>query len=187
MFQAMSEQSMSHHGFKQLTPGNWSDGDEQSLMWMQSTSVAKTPEEWVSFFLRPVLTDAIPDSIAGLLEVARGAMIYSLLFYPLATLGAEQVYRVLEAGVRLKCEQLGLPTKVVLKDGRERDTSFSENLDALQASIHSLQPTRAQWATVHRLRNATSHPSRQMILDPGLAQGHLELAVEFLNSLFKKE
>jgi hypothetical protein len=151
---------------------------------MQMTAVAKNPEQWVSFFSRPVLSDAVPESIASLLEVARGAMIYGLLFYPLVTLGAEQCYRVLETGIRLKCAQLGLPTKKVLKDGGEKETGFNQNLNALQASGHALQPTRAQWDAVRKLRNSASHPSRQMILDPQ-AQGQLELAVEFLNKLFQ--
>src|SRR5258708_6154164 len=108
----MSDQRRFRPDFKSITAANWDDADEQSLLWMQMTSVAKTPAEWVSYFLRPVPSDAVPDNVAALLDVARGAMIYGLLFYPLVTLGSEQCYRVLESAIRLRCEQLGLPTKL---------------------------------------------------------------------------
>ena len=149
------------------------------------TNVAQTPPAWLDYFLRPVLNECVPNEIAALLEVARSALIYGIFFYPLVTLGSEQCYRILEAGVRLRCDQLAIPTKTVTKSGRERPTRFDENLDALLASGCVLQASREQWDAVRRLRNSASHPSSQMILDPGQAQGQLELTVNFLNDLFK--
>ncbi len=129
----MSEQRKLRHQFKHITVSNLGDADEQSLLWMQITSAAKTQADWVNYFFRPIPNDSVPDNIVALLEVARGAMIYGLFFCPLVTLGSEQCYRVLEAAIRLRCDQLGLPTKTVRRNGRERDTTFNENLDDTSA------------------------------------------------------
>ena len=40
----------------------------------------------------------------------RGAMVYGYFLYPLYVLGAEQLFRVAEAAVTLKCEQMGAKT-----------------------------------------------------------------------------
>jgi hypothetical protein len=116
------------------------------------------------------------------LEVARGAIIYGWFFYPLGTLGTEQCWRVLEAGVRRRCQEVGIQTKRTGRDGRERDTRFSDNIEALSA--RKLITEQYRWNAIRELRNSTSHPSRQMILDPGQAQGVLEMTVSFLNELF---
>jgi hypothetical protein len=151
---------------------------------MQMTAAVKTPPQWVEFYLRPTLNPSVPKEIATLLEVGRAAMIYGWFFYPLVTLGAEQCWRVLESSVRLRCQQIGIQTKRTGPDGREWDTSFSDNVDALLRSKVAAGLDRSRWDAVRGLRNSASHPSRQMILDPGQAHGVLELAVEVLNDLF---
>jgi hypothetical protein len=180
----MSDTKNVRHNFKEIILANWNQPDDQTALWMQMTAVAKDVEQWLVFFMRPQCSAKVPDDLVEMLEVARGVMIYSMLFYPMATTGAEQCYRILDTGARVRCQQLGISTKVVTKSGWERDTRFHENLDELLKSGHFTQPHRERWDAVRRLRNSTSHPERQMILDPGQAQGQLELAVEFLNELF---
>jgi hypothetical protein len=151
---------------------------------MQMTSAAKTGSEWVDFYRHPNLEPKVPAELVKLLEVARAAMIYGWYFYPLCTVGAEQCWRVLEAGVRLRCKQLGIPIKRTGRNGRESDTSFTENVDALVNNKQIRSLDRGRWDAVRRLRNSTSHPSDQMIVDPGEAHSILELTVGILNDLF---
>ena len=68
--------------------------------------------------------------------------------------------------------------------GREKETNFSENVVALLGSKAAVKLDKTRWDVVRSLRNSTSHPSRQVILDPGQAQGVFETAVELLNNQF---
>src|ERR1700722_15645371 len=180
----MSEANPPQRDFKEIDTANWQSHDETTALWMRITDVAKTPAEWVEFYLRPQLKPTIPREIVALLEVARGAMIYGWFFYPLLALGAEQRWRVLETGVRIRCQQIGIQTKRTSGKGHERETNFSENVIALLGSKDAVKLDKSRWDAVRRLRNSTSHPSRQMILDPGQTQRVLETAVELLNNLF---
>lgn len=56
------------------------------------------------------LTEKAPLEVRRMFEVARGAVVYGYFFYPLYVLGAEQLFRVAEAAVTLKCEQMGAKT-----------------------------------------------------------------------------
>lgn len=181
----MSEADQAQHDCKHIDTANWQSGDEQTVLWSQTTGMAKTPAEWVGLYLQPQLTSSVPKEIVTLLEVARGAMIYGWFFYPLVTLGAEQCWRVLQAGVRLRCQQLGIQTKRKDRGGREWNTSFFENVSALLGSNLVTELDKPRWDAVRRLRNSTSHPDRQMILDPGQGRQVLGMAVEVLNDLFQ--
>jgi hypothetical protein len=181
----MRERYKGAQEFKHISAANWKNIDEQTALWAQATTIASTPEGWVEFYRRPVLKSRVPPEIVTLLEVARGAMIYGWFFYPLVTIGAEQCLRVLESGVRLRCQQASIQTKVTRKGGREVDTSFDENVTALLGSNLLAKMDKLRWDAVRCLRNSTSHPRRQMILDPGQGQSVLELSVEVLNDLFQ--
>jgi len=149
------------------------------------TAVAKTAEQWVAFFNAPQISANVPPEIGEMLEVARGSMIYGLFYYPLLTLGAEQTYRLLDTGTRIRCGQLGLPLTVKMKKGKERPTYFSENIDALIKQGTAPHIEKIQWDAVRNLRNSSSHPEKQRLLNPADAQGGLLLATQFLNDLFK--
>ena len=102
-------------------------------------------------------------------------MVYGYFFYPLYTLAAEQLFRVIEAAVAHKCKTLGMPRSTII---------FGERIDWLveRGAISRSESTR--WHAARRLRNTASHPEHQMILPPGNAVGMLERIAEDLNSLF---
>jgi hypothetical protein len=181
----MTESNTDEFGSKKITTANWQEPDEQAALWRQMTAVAKTEEEWVGFFLQPRLNPSVPAEIKKLLEVARAAMIYSWYYYPLATLGMEQCYRLLDTGTRLRCEQAGISTKTAKKDGTEIATTFKENVTALM-SKNIISPVDAQrWEAIRNLRNSSSHPKYRAIFDPGQAEGMMSSVVESLNELFR--
>lgn len=78
----MSEVSETHFGFKRITAENWQEPDVPRLFGLT------TPNAWIEAHLQPQLSPNVPQEIASLFEVARGAMIYGWFFYPLITLGA---------------------------------------------------------------------------------------------------
>ena len=185
----MSESNDTHFDIKRITAANWQQPDTTTLLLLQITAVAKAPKEWVEAFLRPILNPTVPTEIAKLLEVARGAMIYSWYFYPLATLGAEQCWRIREAGVRIRCQQVGIPTTKIVKKGklksRVKENGFGENIEALVKRGEIPKSDQSRWKAARELRNLASHPARQTIWDSWQALGILEDSVDLLNNLFQ--
>jgi hypothetical protein len=176
-----------HPTDEELSAVNWQKGDGQSALWRQMTAVAKTEEEWARLFLEPRLRKEVPAQLADLLEVARAAMMYSWYYYPLATLGMEQCYRILDSGARMRCEKAGIATKKPGRNGKEFDTSFDENIKALKSNGIIAQSAEIGWHSIRWLRNNSSHPRMRSIFDPGQAQGMLESIVEDLNLLFSSD
>ncbi len=111
-------------------------------------------------------------------------MIYGWFFYPLITLGAEQCYRVLEAAVRKRCEQAGIPTQRQNKRGKMIETKFVENIESLIKTGIIAVADRPHWNATRELRNIASHPDSQTILAPGTTIGLLVSAADLLNSLY---
>ena len=176
----MSHDPDIHHGFKRLSAENW-----------QMPDVTKfypnlTPETWSKRYLLPQLDPKVPTEIAALFEVARGSMIYGWYFYPLLTLAAEQLYRVVEAAARQHCETAGIPTHKPAKPGKAatRATNFDENIKALVKTGIISQPDLIRWDATRQLRNWASHPNRQLIQDPGQARSALKTSAELINRLF---
>jgi hypothetical protein len=181
----MSESNNWPFDCKQISADNWKQIDAAPKIWCEMTAVAKNEEQWIEFFFLPKLDSKVPPEIAKLLEVARGAMIYGWNFYPLLTLGIEQCYRLLDTGTRIRCNQLGISTVVVKKNGDKGNTPFKQNIDALIKLGIVSKNDEVRWNAVRSLRNWSSHPERQSLYDPGQAQGTLSLVVEFLNDLFR--
>jgi hypothetical protein len=179
-----NEGNQIRHDFKEIDAGNWQTVDQQTARWMQMTGVIKTQEEWVDYYLRAQLKPSIPREIVTLLEVARGDMIYGWFFYPLLTLGAEQCWRVLESGVRFRCRQVGIQTERIARSGRKDYASFSENTNALLERNLAGKFDKSCWDSVRNLRNSTSHPDQQFIMDPAQARRVVEITVHSLNDLF---
>jgi hypothetical protein len=168
-----------HHGFKRITVSNWKNADEI----LQFPYIV--PDEiWVNACLKPVLSSSVPKEIVALFEVARGSMIYGWFFYPLITLASEQFTRVLEAGARSRCKELGMPTELPRKNGKMRDANFSELIDNLfragKISLESLE----RWQAARGLRNGSSHPSSQSIICGDMALSTARSTVDLLNQLF---
>ncbi|MEI6196047.1 MAG: hypothetical protein WCS42_17135 [Verrucomicrobiota bacterium] len=96
------------HGFKRFTAENWQTAD------MPHYFPNITPDKWIEGALQSKLAGNVPKDIRAMFEVARGAIIHGWYFYPLVTLGHEQLNRVQEAAAHARCEQLKItPSKVI--------------------------------------------------------------------------
>jgi hypothetical protein len=100
------------------------------------------------------------------------------MFYPLLTLGTEQMFRVFEVSVTAKCKTLNAPAKV---------KTFADKINWLgeHAAIDPQDVTR--WTAIRHLRNEASHPSDQRILSPHEALHIVDIAIELINPLFIKK
>jgi len=110
-------------------------------------------------------------------------MIYGILFLPLAALATEQGFRVLEAGARHRCKQLGPLKKKSVKASALPDSPFVDLVAALQNAKVIPKSDFDVWKSMVYLRNAFSHPTFQCIRTRDEAIKQLAYIAELL--LFK--
>jgi hypothetical protein len=165
---------MSKLGFKEIDAHNWLTPDPIVLQF----AGMERATGYVQTVLTPRLSANVPEDIWRLFEVARSAVLYGYLFYPLYTLGMEQLSRVGEAAVASRCEQLGMP-----KDKNK----LSDRIDWLAEQGMFDRGEFSAWHALRRLRNSASHPAHQSIVTPGWAVGILDKVADDINGLFDKE
>jgi hypothetical protein len=169
---------MSKFGFKDITLENWLEPDPTMQGFAKLTVNGPeqiTAEDLLKDIFEPQLSDNVPREVKALFEVARGAMCYGYFFYPLYTLAYEQIFRVAETAVTLKCKALSAPRNL---------KRFAQKVDFLitKSAIPSEQKLR--WEGIRGLRNGASHPEMQSIVLPGNALHQLYLMAEVINNLF---
>lgn len=155
------------YGFKKITKDNWLTPDE---LWPRFFRISS--KTWLERNLRPALKETVPIEVRKLFEVARGALIYGYLFYPLCSLAQEQLYRVMEAAVFHKCKSMGGPKSI---------KTFHQRVNWLIKNGVIPQQEKEWWDAVRDLRNMTSHPENQMIVPPA---NTLTVIMDKLHSLF---
>jgi len=155
-------------GFSRITAENWLLPDRKDYI-----PIGAPPDQWIARFLAPALDPSVPLEVRRVFEMARGAMIYSWFFYPLATLGLEQCTRIAEFAVRERCRIL-----------QNESDHFGENLRTLAAERVISPEEEQRWQAMRRLRNDRSHLNSFMLTDPGEAAGFLRTTVERINALF---
>jgi hypothetical protein len=97
------------------------------------------------------------------------------MFYPLLTLGAEQLFRVVEAAISLKCTQAPSPTNL---------KTFHKKIDWLAAQRAISPDQQDKLHEIRKLRNLVSHPVEQNLYSVGMALTVLDLVASIVNELF---
>lgn len=171
---------MTNLGFKKITPENWLVPDPNSALLFRINPLGEiepmTGEHWLAEIMNSVLDPNVPIEVRREFEVARGAMVYGYHFYPLFTLGWEQLFRVADAAVLHKCRSVGCPKSRKTFDDRLKYMRDSNILSAAEFD---------QWDAIRLLRNMVSHAEDQMILPPGSAVESIQNICERINALFK--
>lgn len=169
---------MSKFGFKQLSVENWLIPDSMTQIFGTMSSDGSTREisgeEWLQDLLQPQLEDTVPLEVQKLFEVARGTMAYGYFFYPIYTLGIEQLFRVIEAAVAFKCKAMGAPPR----------QNYEKNIDWLIRKGVIPQEEFLRWEGIRGLRNIASHPKMQSIWTPVEALRYIESAANRINFIF---
>ncbi len=167
--------STENFGFKCLSVDNWLRVDSAWAGVVMSSSRPDASEAWVHDIVQSELSTGVPLNVRRLFEGARGALVYSLMFYPLLTLASEQMFRVLEAAVASKCRQIGSPGKVL---------TFAAKIDFLAERGLISPEALHRWTAIRQLRNEASHPAEQSILPPAEALHIVGIAIELINQLY---
>jgi len=163
-------------GFKEVALDNWREIDPIWDVFFFPGADQDRASTWVTDLLRPRLQPIVPTPVRALFEVARAAFIYGLMFYPLQTLGAEQMCRVAEAAIGNKCHALA--------DRTRRNFAGKISWLTRQGAISSQDAV--QWKAIRELRNAASHPTSQTILNPGMTIPIMEEVADLVNRLFSR-
>jgi hypothetical protein len=176
-------------GIKALSVANWTEPDpimssgffgRRSLADGQVRAVQQ--DEWAAALLAPRLDPHVAEEIRKLFAVARSCLLYGWFFYPLYTLGLGQLYRVLEAAVAFKCDEMGMPPPA-----KKRYWSYAERIAWLQRQEVIAAERSEVWRAWRELRNMTSHPLAQDILPPAIAISHLQRVEGEINTLLGGE
>jgi hypothetical protein len=141
-----------------------------------SSSRPDASDAWVFDLVQSALDPAVPLNIRRLFEIARGTLVYSLMFYPLLTLGTEQMFRVFETSLSTKCIDLSAPVKIA---------TFVDKIDWLTTLGAISVEDKGRWSAIRKLRNEASHPKDQNIFPPSEALPHVDAAIELINRLFR--
>ncbi len=172
---------MSDLGFKTLSPENWLEPEPvmsalKTISLNDSTVSHISRDQWLSRFLKAQLDSAVPLEIRKLFEVARGAATYGYFFYPLYTLAGQQLYRVAETAISIKCKSLGTTRREV--------RTFQDKISFLQEQNVIPQHDWIWWDSIRRLRNYSSHPKHQTIVFPQDTLYDLSSVAKHINDLF---
>jgi hypothetical protein len=177
------------HGLKKITLQNWQTPDIPRTFNI-------TGERWVQRLLEPELNPNVPEEVEQLFEIARGSMIYGWYYYALATLAAEQLYRVCELAATLCCKQAGISLLVVPKPAKNnkqhkpqkpRQKRFVEIINDLVKAGIIPKADAVRWHATRQLRNIHSHPKSRTIDTPGNNATKVRLACDRINQLFNEQ
>lgn len=168
-------------GFKKISLENWLQPDPIYNNFVKVSPNDKVEpmkgDEYVAPLLKPKLLEAVPHDVQALFEVARGAMIYGYFFYPLWTLGSEQLFRVVETAVSQKCKDHGhLQLKI----------SFKNKINWLEHEKVISPIDKETLHNIREMRNLASHPTDQSIITPGIAISLLESIAMAIKALSQK-
>jgi len=166
--------------FKKITLANWLERDDALTGLLRPSSngtyILLSGKDYLEDICRPSLGDNVPEELHELFEVARGAMSYGYFFYPLFTLAAEQLFRIAERAVAMKCETIGAP--------KSRDT-FERRIAYLYEQAILSEEDKKRWDGIRELRNRSSHPDQQDILPPAMTIRLITTLAERINALYE--
>lgn len=168
--------------FKILTIDNFLEPDSTlsaivSVNMRDGSTRQLSAEDWARRMLAVELAEQVPVEVRRLFAVARGSLLYGFYFYPLFTLGTEQLFRVAEAAVRHKCQELGLKS-------RKKYPDFYDFVGLLIGQGIIPSENEGRWDTLRNLRNLVSHPEDQNIFSPGIAIDLLRGVAADISELF---
>lgn len=171
---------MPDYKFRTLTLDNWLETDPTLRLFVRLSPTSGQPhpmtgDDWARPILQPALAETVPLEVRELFEVARGTLVYGYFFYPLYTIGYEQLFRVADAATLHKCRMMSAPPTL---------SSFRQRVDWLAARKLWTEQEKQVWLEFVTLRNYTSHPEYQPIQLPGMAISTLQQVVDYINALF---
>jgi hypothetical protein len=105
-------------------------------------------------------------------------MVYGCYYYPLFTLGFEELYRVKEAAFREAVLLAGAPKNTV-RGTYERMQTWAKEANLIDEAEAN------RWQASRSLRNAYSHKMSRTLVGPNDAISNLDTTVELIEKLYR--
>ncbi len=125
----------------------------------------------------------VPKDVQEAFIMAEYMMAHAYYHYPLYHEAFSKVLRIIEMGIKLRCEQLNIPLGYLHK-GRKR--MEKKVLKMLMDDLIKAEPAKQlelQFTVARSLRNSTMHPERHTY-SGAMTKSYIENAVNLLNTLF---
>lgn len=146
-------------------------------MLVDRQGVERTPtgDGWAERILKSQLIDSVPSDIKEMFEISRGILVYGWFYYPLFTVGAENMYFVIETAVGERCLQLHAPK------GRR---TFKKKVDWMFEKRHLTEFEFGRLDASRNLRNMAAHRDKGCFYDPSWSVDGVCVAADIINGLF---
>jgi hypothetical protein len=172
---------MNDEPLDRFVPERWLEPDvRMKLFWkMQMDSGAVVPasgSDWLSLTSMVAVQPPTPTRIINLFEQARACAAYGYFFYPLYSLAVEQVVRVADAAVAVKCEMLAAP--------RSQTDRFARRIDWLAKHGSIADFSAESWHHLRAWRNELTHQTRPTILTPAMVAPLFDSVARDIQALF---
>lgn len=154
-----------HLGFKRVTTANALETDPVvSDMWTVNHSTGEArpqePGDWISLITSIELRPVVPSEVHRMFTLVQGALCYAHWYYPMVTIGMNEMLRIADVATDKACKQRRLPYG--------EDAPFARRIDSL-ATVGAIDDADKQlWHRLRKQRNRATHPSSQNIY--GFAQ-----------------
>jgi hypothetical protein len=164
------------YGFKMVTLENLLEPDPvMQYFWQRSPDGSfsqMAAADWAYPILAVKLSDNVPQVVRDAFYFARNAMCYAYWYYPLHTIGSQQILRVADFATDVAAKQNGLrPAR-----GFERRINQLVNAGIISS-------TERRWDGIRRLRNSATHPAFQQNWGGGMSIELVQIVAGLINSL----
>jgi hypothetical protein len=171
--EAASEIRPSKLGFKLISPENIFEPDPiMSAIVVMDMRTGEcrpiTPHDYISRITAIAPSEKTPMEVQRAFFLTRNAMCYGYWYYPMFTLGTEQILRVADFATAEAAKQYNISPPKALKR-----MSFAERIEALVSAGAIPQEQKSLWDGLREFRNHVTHPSSQSIFAPSDAMSIL--------------
>ena len=166
---------------ERFTPDRWLQPDPTLSVFSKLDLITgavepMAAEDWfVVWRDAAVDSPAVPADIVNRIEQARACLAYGFFYYPLYALGVEQLLRVAEAALALRCEELNAPRNI---------RTFEKRIDWIASDSVIQNFDRDHWHMMRKMRNETTHGAFRMLLTPAAAKQLLHDVVDAITAFF---
>lgn len=164
-----------------LTEDNYLERDSRLENWSVHGlgPYSHTTDTWVKLILSVKLPETLPSYLEEMFNRAQACMVYGCFFYPLFTLGTEELFRFAESALREAAKERKASKTVQSKKYGDL-IEWAHKNDLLTESM------RGRWHAGRSLRNSTSHKDSNFLVGPNDALGNLSTIAELTDELFQR-
>jgi hypothetical protein len=172
--------AMNDETIERFMPKRWLEPDERMKVFWKTrpdsgTVVPASADDWLSG-MSALISPPVPPPIINLFEQARACAAYGYFFYPLYSLAVEQVVRVADAAMTVKCKMMSAP--------KSQTSRFIERVDWLARHGGMADFDAQRWHHLRAWRNELTHQTRPTILTPAMVASLLDTVARDIQALF---